>query len=181
MHIHKWNYYGKQFRKGQQNRTCDKCFKQETLHHLLHQGISVYFYDEIKQKPFYEEIKRKEKNNMYLLSFYFFGLLPFIFLTVFTKPKPLEFYVQIGDYAIPFGMFLMFFLLICGIILYNVHWKIWKLYSIPVDSEEVIDNLYPTVAERLRESQIKAEKILMYRFSTGEISEEEYTAKMARL
>lgn len=177
--IHKWEYHGKQYGKKQQHRTCQKCQKTETLHHLLRAGISYYFYDEIKQKPPYEEIKRKEKVYIYLFFSCFLALVLLIVLVGNTKL--LEGHISFGEYSISFEMILLLACLLYIAVLYKSGWKIWELYGITVDSEEIIEDLYPTHEERFRESQIKAEKILMYRLSTGEITKEEYTAKMARL
>ena len=177
--IHKWNYYGKQYKRGQQYRECAKCGKYETLYHLLHMGISLYFYDEIESKPPYEEIKRKEKNNMIFSILFTLGTPPFILSTGFIAP--LRFSIQIGIFHIPFMLLLMVIYFLGIIILYEIAWETWKLYSIRADLEEHIETLYPADKERARESQIKAEKILMYRLASGEISKEEYTARMARL
>lgn len=179
MHIHKWEYSGKEYRRGQQYRTCEKCAKNETLHHLLHMGIEMHFYDEETVKPSYGEIKRKERIHFFMSLIYFFVGLPIIFLTQFI---PYRFFIPITDkLSVDYVAFLFLGFLLFGVILYKMLWKILKNYSIPVTNEEEILRFKPLNDDRLRVSQNKAEKVLMFKLANNEISKEEYTARMARL
>jgi len=171
---HKWEYNGREYRRGHEYRTCTKCHRTETLHHMLHAGLTYYHYDEIKPKPSYEEIRRKEK----IISFFTYGG----FITLIGTIISLNFlnirlyFNSIFTMMIQLGIMTFILLLISHYMI-----KTFKLYSIPVSQEKEIEQYYPKMEERLRETQVKAEKILMYKLATGAISREEYTARMARL
>ena len=164
---HKWNYHGKEFQKGHQYRSCEKCGTTQTLYHLLHQGLEWYFYE--KQEPglSYEQIKEKEKLISYI-SYLFIGFLAILLIIV-------------NIFDIHVSVFFYPFFIVSLIIIFNMNWNTFKLYSVPVNTEKEIEQFQPKKEERMRESQIKSEKILMFKLANNEITKEEFTARMARL
>ena len=174
---HNWMYYGPETRGKLQYRQCDKCSKTESLHHLLHMGFELYFYKEENIQPPYEEIKSREKNSQCLIVVYTMGSILFFLSTFFLDIA----YIQIGMFSIPIILPLFVLYLVGGFILVEWSLRIWKLYSISVAQENKIAKFYPVKKERRRETQIRAEKLLMFKLANNEISKEEFTARMARL
>ena len=86
-----------------------------------------------------------------------------------------------GDVSVDLTFFFMLTILSSMFILYHRLMYIFRLYSIPVKIEKRIHKMKLEPKERFRDSQRKAENILMYRLANNEISKEEYTARMARL
>jgi len=170
MHIHKWNYHGKDYKKGKQYRTCEKCNQNETLHHLLHVGFEYYFYDIEQIKPSLEEIQQKERKNYAIISTMMFGAITvIIWLSANKIMFPITVILLLGSFLL--GTLLAF----------RLFWNNFKLYSIPVSSEEHIQSFFPKEKQSYKQTQRESEKILMFRLANNQISKEEYTARMARL
>jgi len=169
--MHSWDVTGKEEEKPL-TRHCLKCGKEQKLYHLLHDGLEYYFYDRIdKPQKTHKQIKREEKTNFIIIILYFSFLLEGWFLFIYNEP--------ISIYKF---LFVMVILSSSMMIIFEIFWRTMKEYAIPVEKENRLREIYkPKEQKNYRDARSNAETKLMHRFALGEISEEEFTSRMARL
>jgi len=170
--MHAWNI--KKPDRVSPSRRCLKCDKIQIQYHLLHAGLELYFFDKERPQKTHKQLKKEGR----LLTLLFF--LPILALIIYilaysTITIPKQFITPLLQ-----SIYFLLGLFIYAIISAELMWRNIKGYAVPVELENKLTGKIPEPKD-WRDDRRKAEQELMHSFVRGEISQEEYTAKRARI